>query len=207
MRTPRNALLGLALAGGLALAVAAPASAHNPIVDSTPRNGEVLTELPAEFRIVTGDRMLYVGNDEVFGLWARDAAGLFYGDGCVRITDGTMTTDAALGEPGAYTLVAEFISIDGHPTSAEIPFEWAPAGESEAATGSATAPRCEAVPTEEPTPTADPTPTGAPTEQAAPEPGTDIPDTWWVAGALGIVALAALVTAVVVTALRRRRSE
>lgn len=204
---PARVLIGAALAAGLTLAVASPAAAHDPIVGSTPAADEVVTELPAEFRVESGEPMLYVGNDEVFGLWARDAAGLFYGDGCVTVAGASMTTVAALGEPGAYTLVAEFISIDGHPTTADIPFEWAPAGEYESATGTEAATRCGDAAEETP----EPAPTGAATEapestaEPAPEAGADIPDVWWAAGAVGAVAIAAAVTAVVMTAVRRRR--
>ena len=188
-----GALLVAALATGLALAVATPASAHDPIVDSTPARGEVLSELPTEFQVVSGDRMLYVGNDEVFGLWVRDAAGLFYGDGCVTVVDGTMSTDAVIGDPGAYTLVAEFVSIDGHPTSAEIPFEWEPAGDVEPSSGAEVAPRCEPVPTETPSPSADPSASAAPGETAAPgeESAPGVPsDLWWILGAGGAVVIA-----------------
>jgi len=188
-RALRAGLVGVATAG-LVLAVASPAAAHNYVVSSTPAEGEVLTELPAAWELVTNESLLYVGNDEVFGLLARDADGLYYGDGCVDVSGARMSATPAIGEPGEYTLVFSFISADGHPLTGEIPFEWAPTGEVAAAAGSAEVPRCGGA-EEEP--------------QPAPEAGegAGIPaDLWWIGGAVLAVALAV----VVALALGRRGS-
>ena len=172
------------------LAVASPAAAHNYIVSSTPAEDEVLTELPAAWELVTNESLLYVGNDEVFGLLARDADGLYYGDGCVDVSGARMSSAPAIGEPGEYTLVFSFISADGHPLTGEIPFEWAPTGEVAADVGSAEVPRCGGV-AEEPQP--------APDAEA----GVGIPsDLLWIGGAVLAVALAV----VVALALGRRGS-
>ena len=174
------ALVGVATAA-LVLAAAAPASAHNYVVSSTPADGEVLTELPEAWEVVTNDTLLYAGNDSVFGLWVRDADGLFYGDGCVAVEGAGMTADPVIGAPGDYTLVYSLISTDGHPLTGEIPFEWA--GEAEVATGAAEAPRCGAVEPE----------SGG--EAVAPS-----SDVVWI-----VAALAAVGVAVVVTVLLARR--
>lgn len=188
-RVLRVALAGAA-AVGLVLAVAAPASAHNYVVSSTPAEDEVLTELPTSWELVTNESLLYVGNDEVFGLLARDADGLYYGDGCVDVSGARMSATPAIGEPGEYTLVFSFISADGHPLTGEIPFEWAPTTATEAATGSAEVPRCGA--------TAD-----DPEPDAAPDAGAGIPsELLWIGGAVLAVALAV----VVALALGRRGS-
>ena len=177
MRRALSAALAGVAAAGLVLAVAAPAAAHNWIVSSTPAEGEVLTELPEAWEIVTNENLLYVGNDEVFGLLVRDADGMFYGDGCVDVSGAAMTSAPAIGEPGAYSLVFSFISADGHPLSDEIPFEWAPSGEFEPATGSGEVPRCGAGGEEEPEP--------------APEASPGIPaDAWWIGAAVLAVAAA-----------------
>lgn len=190
-RALRAGLAGAA-AVGLVLAAAAPAAAHNWVVSSTPAEGEVLTELPEAWELVTNESLLYVGNDEVFGLLVRDADGLYYGDGCLEVSGPSMSAAPAIGEPGPYELVFAFISADGHPLTGEIPFEWAPSGEFEAATGSAEVPRCGAA-AEEPgldgPVTAEPEPAGIPA------------DVWWIGGALLAVA-AAIVAAL---ALARRR--
>jgi copper resistance protein C len=187
-RALRAALVGAATAG-LGRAGGAPASAHNYVVSSNPAEGDVLTELPASWELVTNESLLYVGNDEVFGLLARDADGFYYGDGCVDVSGARMSAAPAIGDPGEYTLVFSFISADGHPLTGEIPFEWAPAAETQAAPGSKEVPRCTAA--EEPPPAPDP------------EPGAGIPtDLLWIGGAVLAVALAV----VVALALGRRGS-
>jgi methionine-rich copper-binding protein CopC len=177
------ALVGVA-AAALVLAAAAPAAAHNYVVESTPAEGEVLTALPEAWEVVTNETMLYA-DDAVFGLWARDASGLFYGDGCVVVTGSRMSAAPVIGAPGEYTLVYALISADGHPLTGEIPFEWA--GEAEIATGSAEPARCGEEPSEP--------------ETAAPS-----SDAIWIAAAVGAVG-AAVIVAVLLTRRPKRRDD
>jgi methionine-rich copper-binding protein CopC len=177
------ALVGVA-AAALVLAAAAPAAAHNYVVESTPAEGEVLTALPEAWEVVTNETMLYA-DDAVFGLWARDADGLFYGDGCVEVTGSRMSAAPVIGAPGDYTLVYALISADGHPLTGEIPFEWA--GEAEVATGSAEPARCGAAASEP--------------EAAAPS-----SDAIWIVAALGAVGVAVIV-AVLLTRRPKRRDD
>jgi methionine-rich copper-binding protein CopC len=183
-RVLSTTLTGIA-AAALVLAAAPPASAHNYVVESTPADGEVLTALPEAWEVVTNEAMLYADNDAVFGLWARDADGLFYGDGCVVVSGTGMSAAPVIGAAGDYTLVYALISADGHPLTGEIPFEWAPTGEAEAATGSTEAARCGAE---------------APAE---PAPAAVSPDVLWIVGAAGAVGVAVIVTVLLA---RRRRS-
>lgn len=182
-RAPGAALVGVA-AAALVFAAAAPAAAHNYVVSSTPAEGEVLTELPEAWEVVTNDTLLYAGNDAVFGVWARDADGLFYGDGCVEVSGTAMSAPPVIGAAGDYTLVYSLISTDGHPLTGEIPFEWA--GEADVATGSTEPARC-----------------------GATEPGPDIPassnDAIWIAAAVGAVGVAVIVA--VLLARRPRRDD
>jgi methionine-rich copper-binding protein CopC len=182
MRRVLSATLTVVAAAALVLAAAPPASAHNYVVESTPAEGEVLTALPEAWEVVTNEAMLYADNDAVFGLWARDADGLFYGDGCVVVSGNGMSSAPVIGAAGEYTLVYALISADGHPLTGEIPFEWAPAGETEAATGSTEAARCGA--------------------EAPADPAPVSPDVWWIAGAVGAVGVAVIVTVLLA---RRRR--
>ncbi len=192
----------LVLAFGLAivatLGVAGPASAHNQVVSSTPSSGETLTALPSEFRIVTNEALLDIGGQgRGFAFEIRDAAGRFYETGCVAITDATMTTPAALGAPGAYTVIYQLVSADGHTVSGEIPFTWAPTSTVTAAKGSASPPSCP----------------GSTVKAQAPSNGTGsdgtrnstvpLGDVLWIGGVLLAVALAVVVTLIVTT--RRRR--
>jgi methionine-rich copper-binding protein CopC len=194
--------LALGLAVGLAvlatLAVAGPASAHNQIVSSTPSSGQTLTELPSEFRIVTNEALLDIGGQgRGFAFEIRDAAGRFFETGCVTIADATMSTPAELGAPGAYTVIYQLVSADGHTVSGEIPFTWAPSGSVTASTGTALPATCP----------------GSTVKAQAPSSGTGsdgtrnttvpLVDVLWIGGALLAVALAVVITLVVTT--RRRR--
>lgn len=119
------------------LLIATPASAHDELIDSTPAAGETLTALPEQFAIKMNEDLLDLDDKgSGFGLLVRDADGLYYGDGCVTVDGPTMSAEAVLGEPGEYTLIWQVVSSDGHPTSDEFTFEWAPEGDFDAATGS-----------------------------------------------------------------------
>jgi copper resistance protein C len=137
--------LSLAVAAGmtLALAIGGPASAHDYVVDSTPGDGAILTELPREWSVTASDDLLAVdGNESSFALVVTDAEGRFYGDGCVTLAGATMTAAAALGEPGAYTMTFQYVSSDGHTVSDSYDFTYAPAGEQPFSEPSAVAPTC-----------------------------------------------------------------
>ena len=118
--------LGAAVAFGALFAFATPARAHDAVIASTPSEGETLTALPAEFSVTASQTIVAPEGALAFGLQITDAAGLFYQDGCISIVDATMSTPAALGEAGAYTLVWQYVSSDGHVTSGTVPFTWSP---------------------------------------------------------------------------------
>ncbi|MBH0053899.1 copper resistance protein CopC [Salinibacterium sp. SWN139] len=122
-----GAAFSAATLAALLLLVAAPASAHNYLVDSTPLEGEILTVLPEEFSVTTNDVLLdLAGDGGGFAIQILDAAGGYYGDGCVSIRDESLSTLAALGEPGEYRMLWQLVSADGHTISDEINFTWQP---------------------------------------------------------------------------------
>jgi len=144
-RTPIAALVavGALVAAGSVLALAVPAQAHNYLVSSTPEAGEILTQLPEQFSVETNDTLLdLAGNGAGFGILIQDADGTYYGDGCFSISGASLSTDAALGAPGTYTLTWQLVSTDAHPVSDDYEFEWAPEGDVTASEGSAEAPTC-----------------------------------------------------------------
>jgi methionine-rich copper-binding protein CopC len=190
--------LAVALAVLATLAVAEPASAHNQIVSSTPSPGQTLTELPSEFRIVTNEALLDIGGQgRGFALEVRDAAGRFYETGCVTITDATMSTPAALGAPGAYTVIYQLVSADGHTVSGEIPFSWAPSGSVTTSTRAASPASCPGS-TERAQ-----VPSSGPGSEGTRNSTVPLADVLWIGGVLVAVALAVIVTLAIVT--RRRR--
>ena len=200
---------GALVVAGSALGSSTPAHAHNYLVSSTPAADSTLTELPEEFDITTNDDLLVTGDgSRAFALQVRDAAGRYYGDGCVSIDGETMTTASALGEPGEYTVLWQVVSADGHTVSDAFTFEWAPVGDAEISPGAETPQECgsSAVggrPVEEP-PASDPTasdPTASdPPASATPASGVSA-DALWLGGA-GLGVLLAVIATLLV--LRRR---
>ena len=147
----------------IAVAAALPASAHDELVDSTPADGQTLTMLPAEFSVTANSDLLdLVGDGTGFGIQVTDAAGAFYGDGCLTVAGPTVSTPASLGVAGAYLMVWQFVSGDGHPVSDTLSFTWDPEASFVPSAGVTTAPVCGVVAS-----------TAVPTAVAAPKPAED----------------------------------
>ncbi|MER3394236.1 MAG: copper resistance protein CopC, partial [Microcella pacifica] len=122
---------------------ALPASAHNAVVSTTPEEGETLTEVPEFFVVTTNEAMLDVGGEGAgFAIQVTDGSGLFYGDGCVDVGGPSMSTPAALGEAGDYTMAFQYVSADGHTLSDTLEFRYEPAAGAEASAGSPVPPTC-----------------------------------------------------------------
>lgn len=144
------AIGALALLGTGALTVGAigqlpSASAHNYLVSSTPEAGSVLTELPSDFVITTNDVLLDFGGGNTGSAGALEVQGpdgKFYGDGCVTVAGPSISTAAALGPAGDYTVLWRVVSTDGHPVSNQFSFTWQPDAGQPASPGSTTAPVC-----------------------------------------------------------------
>ena len=185
--------LGAAVAVGAVLGLAAPAQAHDYIASSTPAEGETLAALPADFSVTASATLLdLAGDGSGFGIQVTDAAGRFYGDGCVSIVDSTVSTPAALGEAGDYELVWQFVSSDGHPTSGTIGFSWAPPAGAVASPGAETPPVCgdEAAEAPEPEMTTQATDPAEPSSEAPVEASADRSTLLWIGGAAVAVVLA-----------------
>lgn len=186
-------LRGLAVASAVVAAALAcvlvtssPASAHSVLVSSTPRAGETLSELPAEFSVTMNETLLGGAGDAAFALRVRGADGLYYGDGCLTLVDATLSTPAAIGPAGDYTLEWQVVSADGHPVSGDVPFRWTGAA---GGPGSSAPPSCGGA--------------SAPASDASADREVAFPlgDALWIGGA--VVAVVAAVT-VALLATRRR---
>jgi methionine-rich copper-binding protein CopC len=166
------------------LAFALPASAHDDLVESTPASGSTVTTLPDAFSITMNDAMLDLeGQGSAFGIEVSDADGLYYGDGCVTVDGATLSTAAAIGAPGLYSVTWQVVSGDGHPVSGEFEFQWAPSSEYAATEGTVTPGDCN----------------GLYERAASTEEATDEPLAWpWIAGS---AAIAIFVVILVVRAL------
>lgn len=207
---------GTVLALGLIVAVATPASAHSALLASTPADGETVTTMPAQFSVTANEPLLDLTGDATgFAIQVVDAAGRFYGDGCLSVADSTLAMGATLGEPGDYRLYWQVVSADGHPVSGELAFTWAPTDGSTVTAGLGAPPVCgetaeTSTPTPTPTATPSETPTAEPTATAAPEP-EESPAFWSSPLGIGAAVLSTLglivVIVLAVRALRRKPSD
>lgn len=208
-----RATVGCAVLLGCVLAVAGPAAAHNALVASTPEAGSTLTTLPPEFSITTNEEMLDTGDSvSAFLLQVVGEDGLYYGDGCVSVGGPTMSTGAALGPAGEYTIAWRVVSVDSHPVDGQFSFEWDPADDAEVSAGSSAPPECGVAPTPAEVPAGEP---ASGTEDTVPadaaEPASADPDQTSSTASNpllvgGAAAAAVVVGAGIVVALRRRRN-
>lgn len=186
----------LAVTAVLVLAVTSPAQAHNYLVASTPEAGSTITQLPASFSVTTNETLLDLSGDGAgFAIEITDAAGLYYGDGCISIADATVSTGASLGDPGAYRMLWQLVSSDGHTVSGEVNFTWAPPAGAAASPGSSSPPDCggkAATVPSEPTAT-------TPVARA----DVNLTDVLWIGGTIVAVLFAGVITLIVAT--RRRK--
>ncbi len=225
MRRTTAAASIIGMSALLALGTSLPASAHNYVVSSTPAEGEAVTAVPEGFVLTTNEPLLVAeGSDNSgFAIQVTDAAGMFYGDGCLEVAGATMGMGAGLGAAGDYTMTYQFISADGHTVSESYGFSYAPTGDAAVQTGLSEPPVCgeasvtgeapaEPAPSEVPDASAEPEATD---EAATPAPSDDASSTeasstdetglvlGIVGGVLALLLVAGIVTAVV---LRRRAS-
>jgi methionine-rich copper-binding protein CopC len=193
--------IGALVVLGSVLAIAGPASAHNYLVSSDPIVGSTITKLPKDFSVTTNGVLLNINKDgSGFALQIRDAKGLYYGDGCVHVNGPGISMAAAVGAPGKYTITWQVISTDGHTVSNTYPFTWAPTGSVTPSIGQKDAPTCHGkyhlnqsgLP-----------PANSGTGQQVVSSGT-LDTVLWIGGAILLVAIAVVVTLVLV--LRRRPS-
>lgn len=205
----RAALMGAVLAVAAVIGISAPANAHNYLVTSTPEADSTIAELPTAFSITTNEALLdLVGDGTGFAIQVLDAAGQYYTDGCLALEGSTVSTGATLGVPGAYRLLWQVVSEDGHPVSGEFAFTWQPAAGAIITPGSATPPVCGEAVEPTPEPATEPSPTATATEIAAPIAAPEARDDAGVTGVLqiGAAILAVLGAGLVAFAVLRRRS-
>ena len=181
-----------------ALAFASSAQAHDSVIASTPTEGELLGTLPEEFSVTTNEPLLTLDNTTSgFALEIVDSAGYYYGDGCLTVSGATLSTPAALGEPGDYVLIWQVVSSDGHPASGEITFSWAPSDAAAPAKGSVSPPVCSGggpSPVASAPATDEPTPSAVPISAPDVRPNANLSDVLWIGGAIVAVLGAVLLT-------------
>lgn len=124
------ALALLAVAGS-----AAPAYAHNTVIDEGPAAESTVTEDPGEVWIETNDVLL-----DIEGATAMDVVGpdgRHYATACPSVDGAIASVAAELGPAGEYTVAYRVVSADGHPITGDHAFTWEPADGAALAEGSA----------------------------------------------------------------------
>lgn len=192
----RSTIAAVAVATVAALAVAAPASAHDTIVSSTPAADSQLTAAPTEVVLTFSNTLLSLDENSGTAMTVIDESGEDWVAGPPVVAADTVTVPLAEGMPGgAYTVTWQVVSSDGHPTSGEYGF-------------SLTLPEASAEPSATPSATPNETaaaePTDPPSDAAQPAQQSDDSMPWPLLIGLGVVLLAAIVTAIVI-AVRRKR--
>ena len=192
------ALGGAVLTGSVLAGPAAPASAHNSVISTTPTAGAVVTEQPTVFQVTTNDNLLNLdGLGAGMGMQisgpADAASPLYYGDGCATVFGPSLEMKAPLGQPGRYTVIWQVVSTDGHSISGDFTFTWQPNPDQKLAVGSSTPPDCGGKNSSSKT---------VQTDAAAPAPppaNAALSDVLWIGGAVAAVILATVVTLLVVS--------
>lgn len=119
MRRTRTALVGLALAAVAVVGFAAPASAHDELIGSSPAANEQLESAPAEVVLTYNASILPDGA----AVAVVDADGTEWAAGEPVIETNTLTFPLKADMPEAGYLVEwRVVSSDGHPISGTIPF-------------------------------------------------------------------------------------
>jgi copper resistance protein C len=194
VRMVARSAVTLAAASALVLASIGPAQAHDSLVASTPAAHSTIETLPAEFSVTMNEPLRDLsGKHSGFALEVVDAQGLYYGDGCLRITGPTLSMGSSLGEAGDYRMLWQVVSEDGHTASGEVPFHWSP----QQATGTAglvAPPKCGGGSAKTPVPL----PTAGPQR-----PRATVGDVVLIGAIVAVLVLAALASAVMLS--RRRR--
>ena len=119
----RAAALAVALGMGLTLTTVSAASAHDGLVGSSPAVDSTVTSEVTSIDLTFSQDFLNIGSSEqLFAIQVAGPDENFYNLGCVTLDEKTISTVAALGESGAYTVVWQVLSSDGHPTSDSYTF-------------------------------------------------------------------------------------
>ena len=138
-----GALAALTLVGGLAgtVLVAAPASAHDYVVSTTPKTGSTADAAVPKVEVTFDDVVLDPQHDgSTTVLQVTDAAGKHFETSCPTVSGRDISVPTALGAAGAYTVTWRIVSADGHPVSGTFGFDYRPPSGTTSAAGQAAAP-------------------------------------------------------------------
>ncbi|GAA3860554.1 copper resistance protein CopC [Saccharothrix violaceirubra] len=128
MRHAVSLLLAFLVAGGVALATAAPASAHNVLISSDPKDGATLESGPKEITL-TFDQPVQGGEGfNTITVKAPDGT-QWQGDGQPTVKDNSVRFPIrTLGDAAEYTVTYRILSADGHSVPGSLKFTTTKAG-------------------------------------------------------------------------------
>jgi copper resistance protein C len=180
----------------LALVPVTSASAHDYLVDSSPKAGSTISTSPKDVSLTFDDIVLDLSGDgssslvQVVGPHDRH-----FETGCPKIEGRVVTTPVALGPSGKYTVTWQIVSADGHVVSSSIEFDYAPSTvPSSAPRGTSARPACGSVDTN-----------AASTAPHVPTQGTGSSSLWVVIVIAGIIVAMMIAAVIVLVATSRRR--
>ncbi|WP_308466210.1 copper resistance CopC family protein [Rathayibacter soli] len=133
------------VACALALAPAAGASAHDYLVDSTPKADSVQTTPLKTVSLTFDDIVLDLsgnGSSALLQVTGPDGANTHFETGCPTIDGRVVSAPVALGAEGKYVVTWQVVSADGHTVSNSFGFSYQPPAGTTAAAGSQERPAC-----------------------------------------------------------------
>ncbi|WEK62140.1 MAG: copper resistance protein CopC [Candidatus Microbacterium colombiense] len=124
MSSIRRITVGVVVAAIAVLTTAAPASAHDALVHSTPEVDERLQAAPENVSLTFSGELLTLGDSSQGAVViVVDQDGRDWSAGDVAVTGNTVTVDVDPAMPEAgYQVRWQVVSEDGHPISGVIPF-------------------------------------------------------------------------------------
>ncbi|MEO8907186.1 MAG: copper resistance CopC family protein [Microbacteriaceae bacterium] len=146
---PRSRILAAVaaafIAGALALIPAAGASAHDYLVDSTPKANSVQTAPLNKISLTFDDIVLDLagdGSSSLLQVTGPDGANTHFETGCPTVLGRVVTAPVALGPSGKYIITWQIVSADGHTVSNSLDFTYSPPAGTTEAKGTSSRPQC-----------------------------------------------------------------
>ena len=195
MRTfshPRRAASALAAAAIalVALSTAAPASAHDSVVSTSPAEGATVSENPGTVSVTLSAEPLASESMTTSQIEVTAPDGHVVSSGKVEISGATVSIDADIDHEGEHTVAWRSVSADGHPIEGTFAFTYAGEAPAASAEASAPAPAATAGTTTAPTATASAEPQDAADAAAVSDTDTGSPAPMLIIG--GIILIAAV---------------
>ncbi|WP_022901153.1 copper resistance CopC family protein [Humibacter albus] len=137
------AAVALVAAAALGTFVAAPASAHDYLVDSSPKAGSTQTTPINKVRLTFDDVVLDLaksGPGALLQVTGPNGKATHFETGCPTISGRQVSVPVSLGKSGKYLVTWQIVSADGHVVSDSIQFTYAPPAGTKTSAGASASP-------------------------------------------------------------------